>query len=324
MIQGFLKTTYTQPRKTGQLHGWNVDPIDVNHQEPGYCWHVLIITKVKFLSSWMEGWLQGTLGKNRLLLFQDSRPLLSCSFQASLSVLFIRGHATHLLVTSAKQRLTDKTFSCSTPVGVDSKDFRSSYSMLQTLYSCTPNYTPERISWLFWCSDCKGKQVVPLGLYVMQRVRHIFCICLARQQTILPLSLTCATAAVCWQFHAICRMICISSFRVMQSNMFKNVRMNDAYFLGTNSPFLKSSLDLWSSHEYHVPSQLKHLPAVPAHLGMTLLLLILLLMVKILHRLATLIYSYVFHPDVVCSSQICWNRFFPQNISNSYVVHRMF
>jgi hypothetical protein len=35
-------------------------------------------------SSWMEGWLQGTLGKNRLLLFQDSRPLLSCSFQASL------------------------------------------------------------------------------------------------------------------------------------------------------------------------------------------------------------------------------------------------
>ena len=161
MIQGFLKTTYTQPRKTGQLHGWNVDPIDVNHQEPGYCWHVLTITKVKFLSSWMEGWLQGTLGKNRLLLFQDSRPLLSCSFQASLSVLFIRGHATHLLVTSAKQRLTDKTFSCSTRVGVDSKDFRSSYSMLQTLYSCTPNYTREWISWLFWCSDCKGKQVVP-------------------------------------------------------------------------------------------------------------------------------------------------------------------
>lgn len=248
MIQGFLKTTYTQPRKTGQLHGWNVDPIDVNHQEPGYCWPVLIITKVKFLSSRMEGWLQGTLGKNRLLLFQDSRPLLSCSFQASLSVLFIRGHATHLLVTSAKQRLTDKTFSCSTRVAVDSKDFRSSYSMLQTLYSCTPNYTPEWISWLFWCSDCKGKQVVPLGLYdyVMQRVRHIFCICLARRQTILPLSLTCATAAVCWQFHAICRMICISSFK-MQSNMFMNVRMNDAYFLGTNSPFLKSSLDLWSS-----------------------------------------------------------------------------
>jgi hypothetical protein len=30
----------------------------------------------------------------------------------------------------------------------------------------------------------------------------------------------------------------------MQSNMFMKVRMNDAYFLGTNSPFLKSSLDL--------------------------------------------------------------------------------